>query len=45
MFSNRKGVFFTSYVGSRTVFMSYCCVKRFRKIVINLLADEFYCIA
>ena len=34
----------TSYVGHRTVFMSCCCVQCFRKLVLYLLADEFYCI-
>ena len=40
-----KESFLTNYVGHRTVFMSYCCVQCCRKIVLDLLADEFYCIA
>ena len=34
----------TSFVGHRTVFMSHYCAQC-RKLVLDLLADEFYCIA
>ena len=40
-----KETFLTQSAGHRSIFISYFCVYCFRKIVLDLLVDEFYYIA
>ena len=40
-----KETFLTQSAGHRSIFISYFCVYCFRKIVLDLLIDEFYYIA
>ena len=41
----KETFFATQPAGHRSIFISYFCTHCFKKIVLNLLVDEFYCIA